>query len=138
MSNFNYNRYSEIVEKLNSLANVLSEANEDNYMSFKVQDTLCRVIQEANRVNTYIRHYKNKQGKDMLMFEIEEKEMVDHPSHYNQGIETIEYIESWSMNFNTGNVIKYVTRAGYKDNQLEDLKKAMWYLDREIQRIENK
>ena len=74
----------------------------------------------------------------MLMFEIEEKEMVDHPSHYNQGIETIEYIESWSMNFNTGNVIKYVTRAGYKDNQLEDLKKAMWYLQREIDRIEYK
>ena len=138
MSNFNYNRYSEIVEKLNSLAIELTEANEDNYMSFKVQDTLCRVIQEANRVNTYIRNYKNKQGKDMLMFEIEEKEMVDHPSHYNQGIETIEYIESWSMNFNIGNVIKYVTRAGYKDNQLEDLKKALWYLQREIDRIENK
>ena len=74
----------------------------------------------------------------MIMFEIEEKEMVDHPSHYNQGIETIEYIESWSMNFNTGNVIKYVTRAGHKNDRLEDLKKAMWYLDREIQRIENK
>ena len=59
-SNFIYNRYSEIVEKLNSLANVLIEANEENYMSFKIQDTLCRVIQEANRVNTYIRHYKNK------------------------------------------------------------------------------
>ena len=73
----------------------------------------------------------------MLMFEIEEKEMVDHPSHYNQGIETIEYIESWSMNFNTGNVIKYVTRAGYKGNQLEDLKKAMWYLQREIDRLKN-
>jgi hypothetical protein len=60
MSNFNYNKYSEIVEKLNSLANVLSEANEDNYMSFKIQDALCGVIQEANRVNTYIRHYKDK------------------------------------------------------------------------------
>ena len=60
MSNFNFNRYSEIVNKINSLANVLSEANEDNYMSFKVQDTLCRVMQEANRVKTYIRHYKNK------------------------------------------------------------------------------
>ena len=72
------------------------------------------------------------------MFKIEEKEMVNHPSHYNQGIETIEYIESWSMNFNTGNVIKYVTRAGYKNNQLEDMKKAMWYLQREIDRIENK
>ena len=57
---FSYSRYSEIVEKLNSLAYVLSEANEDNYMSFKVQDTLCRVIQEANRVNTYIRHYKDR------------------------------------------------------------------------------
>ena len=77
-------------------------------------------------------------GEFMLTFEIEEKEMVDHPSHYNQGIETIEYIESWSMNFNTGNVIKYVTRAGYKNNQLEDMKKAMWYLQREIDRIENK
>ena len=68
----------------------------------------------------------------MIMFEIEEKEMVDHPSHYNQGIETIEYIESWSMNFNTGNVIKYVTRAGYKNDKLEDLKKARWYLDKLI------
>ena len=57
---FNYKKYSEIVEKINSLADVLGEANEDNYMSFKVQDTLCRVIQEANRVNTYIRHYKDK------------------------------------------------------------------------------
>ena len=60
MSSFNYSRYSEIVEKINSLADVLGEANENNYMSFKVQDALCRVIQEANRVNTYIRHYKNK------------------------------------------------------------------------------
>ena len=45
----------------------------------------------------------------MLMFEIEEKEMVDHPSHYNQGIEAIDYIESHNMNFNIGNVIKYIT-----------------------------
>ena len=59
---FSYSRYGEIVEKLNSLTKVLSEANEDNYMSFKVQDTLCRVIQEANRVNTYIRHHKKNKG----------------------------------------------------------------------------
>lgn len=75
--------------------------------------------------------------KPKIKFETSEKEMVDHPIHYNQGIETIEYIESWSMNFNIGNVVKYVTRAGYKGDQLEDLKKAMWYLDREIQRLEN-
>ena len=63
------------------------------------------------------------------------KEMVNHPSHYNVGIETIDYIESWVMNFNIGNVIKYTTRAGFKENELEDLEKAKWYLEREIQRL---
>ena len=60
---------------------------------------------------------------------------VNHPSHYNKGIETIDYIESWNMDFNIGNIIKYVTRAGHKDNKLEDLEKAKWYLEREIQNI---
>ena len=80
----------------------------------------------------------NGEFYEPIIQEVNNKEMVNHPSHYNQGIETIEYIESWSMNFNTGNVIKYVTRAGYKNDKLEDLKKAMWYLQREIDRIENK
>lgn len=65
------------------------------------------------------------------------KEMVDHPGHYNKGIETIDYIESWSMDFSTGNVVKYVTRAKYKDKPLEDLKKAKWYLERLIENAEN-
>ena len=57
---FNYEKYNEIVNKINSLADVLNEPGEEGYMSFKVQDTLCKIIQEANRVNTYIRHYKDK------------------------------------------------------------------------------
>ena len=57
---FNYKKYSEIVNKINSLADVLNEQGEEGYMSFKVQYTLCMIIQEANRVNTYIRHYKDK------------------------------------------------------------------------------
>ena len=64
----------------------------------------------------------------------ENENRVNHPSHYNKGIETIDYIESWEMNFNIGNVIKYTTRAGYKDNKLEDLEKAKWYLEREIEK----
>lgn len=59
---------------------------------------------------------------------------IDHPKHYNQGIEAIEYIESHNMNFNEGNVIKYVTRAKYKGTYIEDLKKARWYLDRLIEK----
>lgn len=64
------------------------------------------------------------------------KESVEHPVHYNKGIETIDYIESWEMNFNRGNIIKYVTRSPYKGKELEDLKKARFYLDREIAKLE--
>ena len=64
------------------------------------------------------------------------KEMVNHPIHYNMGIEAIDYIESHSMNFNIGNVIKYITRAKHKGTELQDLKKALWYLIREINRLE--
>ena len=64
------------------------------------------------------------------------KEMINHPSHYNQGIEAIDYIESHKMNFNIGNVIKYVTRAKHKGTELQDLKKGLWYLNREIERLE--
>lgn len=60
-------------------------------------------------------------------------ERVNHPSHYqgNQ-FEVIEIIEDFELNFNLGNVIKYVLRAGKKGNKMEDLQKAYWYLGREI------
>ena len=65
------------------------------------------------------------------------KEMVDHPDHYNQGkIEVIDAIEDWNLNFCEGNVIKYVARHRHKDEPLEDLRKARWYLARLIARIE--
>lgn len=64
---------------------------------------------------------------------------VNHPSHYTDGnIEVIDFIEDKNFNYHRGNVIKYVSRAGKKGpgKELEDLKKARWYLDREIQRLE--
>ena len=60
---------------------------------------------------------------------------VQKPMHYNQGIEPIEVIESWDLNFNLGNVIKYTLRAPYKENMIQDLEKAKWYLERELQRL---
>ena len=72
------------------------------------------------------------------MGDIMSKEMIDHPSHYNMGIEAIDYIESHNMSFNIGNVIKYTTRAKHKGTELEDLKKAAWYLQREIANLEGK
>jgi len=59
---------------------------------------------------------------------------VEHPSHYNQGtIEVIDFIEDHRLGFALGNAIKYIARAEHK-NDIEDLEKARWYLDREIQR----
>ena len=64
-------------------------------------------------------------------------EAVDHPDHYNKGIEVIDYIDSWDFNFTIGNIIKYVSRHKHKENPLEDLKKAKWYLDRLIKKYED-
>lgn len=69
----------------------------------------------------------------------EVEDVVNHPSHYTDGnIEVMDFIEDKQLNFARGNVIKYVSRAGKKDpnKELEDLKKSMWYLNREIERLE--
>jgi hypothetical protein len=64
---------------------------------------------------------------------LEKHDNVNHPSHYKVGgIETIDFIEAKSLSYNLGNVIKYLTRADHKGNKLEDLKKAQWYLNREV------
>jgi hypothetical protein len=63
---------------------------------------------------------------------------VDHPAHYGGAdyrYEAIKVIEAWELGFCLGNTVKYISRAGKKDDALTDLKKARWYLDREIQRL---
>lgn len=65
---------------------------------------------------------------------------VNHPSYYQGKIEVIDFIEDKKLNFNLGNCIKYIARCHlkHKDNPVEDLKKARWYLDREIRNMENR
>lgn len=64
---------------------------------------------------------------------------ISHPAYYNHGIECIDYIQSHDFGFCLGNAIKYITRAGYKtDDPREDLKKAIRYLEFEIEDIEKK
>lgn len=65
---------------------------------------------------------------------------VDHPLHYqgSTGHEAIDVINAWGLNFALGNCVKYICRAGLKGALLEDLKKARWYLDYEIQQREKK
>ena len=68
-----------------------------------------------------------------------ERDNVNHPSHYNKGkIECIDYIQDQDLNFCRGNAIKYIVRAGLKDpeKEVEDLRKAIFYLECEIKKIE--
>ena len=67
-----------------------------------------------------------------------ENDPVNHPSHYTDGIEVIDYIESKHFPYHLGNAIKYISRAGKKNpaETVTDLKKAVWYLNRYIDLLE--
>lgn len=73
-----------------------------------------------------------------------EKEMVNHPDHYqfgkNNEYEVIKVIDAWELGFLLGNTVKYISRAGKKDSdkELQDLKKALWYLEHHIETLEKK
>lgn len=68
-----------------------------------------------------------------------EKDLVFHPGHYCEGrkYEPIKVIQDWGLNFALGSAVKYIARAGRKDDAIQDLEKAMQYIEFEIERLEN-
>ena len=77
--------------------------------------------------------FAEKHGIPLEDFALPTPDPVNRPAHYTAGgIETIDFIEAKRLGYNLGNVVKYITRSGLKGNQLEDLRKAQWYLSREI------
>jgi len=82
-------------------------------------------ITESGRCSACLKQYDAK------------PETVNHPAHYggDTTYEAIKVIEAWELNFNTGNAVKYLSRAGKKGNAVEDLRKAAWYVNREIERL---
>jgi len=68
------------------------------------------------------------------------KELVNHPQHYggkDNPYEAIKVIEAWKLGFCLGNTIKYISRAGKKDDTIQELEKALWYLKREIKNLKD-
>jgi hypothetical protein len=68
------------------------------------------------------------------------KELVNHPQHYggkNNPYEAIKVIEAWNLGFCLGNTIKYISRAGKKDDTIQELEKALWYLKRELKKLKD-
>ena len=96
---------------------------------------ICTVVENCGQEISIPSHYVPKN-----------KEMVEHPLHYggaDNPYEAIKVIEAWEADFNIGTTLRYLCRCGKKtiggsaeEMRLEDLKKARWYLDREIQNIE--
>ena len=70
-------------------------------------------------------------------------EIISHPQHYggkDNHYEAIKVIDAWGLGFSLGNTVKYISRAGKKDTdaELQDLKKAAWYLQHHIEQLEKK
>lgn len=94
-------------------------------------------IKTVYRVRHLIRIMKpkktSKQTAPIPVPTVKLVDLVNHPPHYTSGgIETIDFIEAKKLNYNLGNVVKYITRADLKGSKKQDLEKAMWYLRREL------
>ena len=102
----------------------------ENFISHLSPETLSKMAQTINEQARVLK-VKERPKKPPRI------DNVNHPSHYNTGkIEVIDAIEDWRLGFHEGNVVKYIARAKHKRHELEDLKKAKWYLDRRIAQLE--
>lgn len=105
-------------------------------MNNEKQEFICSVYnpysswEYTNMNNHFLEELKKKEN----MAKKKEKDIINHPEHYTKGgIEVRDFIDSWNLDFNSGNIIKYVVRAPYKGTELQDLKKAQNYLNHLIE-----
>ena len=102
------------------------------YKDSVVDTTPKRMAQLAYEAGVAKAKLRMQGQRQIEMFE-PKADPVNNPAHYTVGgIETIDFIEAKKLGYNLGNVIKYLTRADHKGNKIEDLRKAQWYLTREI------
>ena len=110
----------------------LASSNIPFYKDSVTDTTPKRMAQLAYEAGKKYRMEGSEGQRQIEMFE-PKSDAVNHPAHYKVGgIETIDFIEAKKLGYNIGNVVKYLTRADHKGNKLEDLRKAQWYLTREI------
>ena len=126
---------TELADKLGKTLRTVQK-----YESGEILPSINNVYEIAKALEVFSNDIIGGVAKGFNFFDVdieEKKEMIDHPSHYNQGkYEAIDVIEDWKLNFNLGNTVKYISRAGHKDDIIQDLKKSLWYLNREIERLE--
>ena len=94
------------------------------------------------KMNDWGDYPEDRSRRDLEDLERYQHNSINHPDHYggkDNTYEAIKIIEAYDLNFSLGNVIKYVLRAGKKsENAIEDLEKAKWYVQRQIEFLEGK
>lgn len=130
------NRYSTVPE-LKMLIELMEKKKSD-LIGVHPEDLTALTWAEVSRCEGVI-----QDAKDVINKIIEEAvvkdDPVNHPSHYTSGkIEVLDAIIDWKLDFARGNVVKYVARAGKKDDELQDLEKAAFYLARAIKELKEK
>lgn len=116
---------------------VASEKYTNYYGCIKVQLKMSKDLSDS------VRDYGLIEVRNEFIKQLKAMSSVEHPNHYHGAdnpYEAIKVIEAWDLNFRLGNTVKYISRAGRKDSSktVEDLEKALWYLQREIDRLKEK
>ena len=90
-------------------------------------------MQDKDLIKEFMEEIKDNKQKEAHEF-LKKGPMVNHPKHYQgNNFEVIDIIEDFNLNFSLGSAIKYILRAGKKDDRNQDLEKAIWYLQRELE-----
>jgi len=110
-----------------------------NTVFTKAEKKPSRVIEEVTEMKKVLDELDKIKDRPKYRLASAQTDNVNHPPHYKTGgIETIDFIEAKDLNYRLGNVVKYVSRAGRKNSDpVEDLQKAAWYLQREIEARKN-
>jgi hypothetical protein len=126
-----------LTDKSNWKTIALASSGIPFYADSVTDTTPSRMAQLAYKAGKKYRMEGSETQRQIEMFE-PKPDAVNHPTHYKVGgIETIDFIEAKKLGYNLGNVVKYLTRADHKGNRLQDLRKAQWYLEREIWNAED-
>jgi len=134
---------SKVVEVANMMADSVDVTVGDIMKKFKVSKPYAYTLMSQARKKFINRRDEALAKPKAMMARAQAVETVavnadaiNHPTHYKTGgIETIDFIEAKNLNYHLGNVVKYITRADHKGDRLENLKKAQWYLNREIENL---
>ena len=130
------NKETKVLEVANFLNNNPKATGRQVAKKFKVALSYAYVLMSKARAIKKEADEVVKEAEAEISHPVHTGDLVNHPPHYKVGgVETIDFIEAKQLDYHLGNVVKYISRADHKDDKLDNLKKAQWYLNRAIDNL---